>query len=156
MAALRIEDAFASGLNLFSHIDFLKDKQKECIESLLQKKDVLGLLPTGFGKSLIYQLFPKIHLLVNGGERCHVIVVSVLKTITEEQVIELKELEIAATAIGESPKIDEEILEGKYEVVFGSAEMWLRKNWISKLNNSKLKNNVELLVVDEAHVSQSW
>ena len=40
--------------------------------------------------------------------------------------------------------------------MFGSAEMWMRKNWISKLKTSKLKNDVELLVVDEAHVSQSW
>ena len=63
---------------------------------------------------------------------------------------------IAAATICESPKIDEEILEGKYEVVFGSAEMWMRKNSISKLKTSKLKNDVELLVVDEAHVSQSW
>ena len=156
MAALSIEDAFASALHVFPHVDFLKDKQKECIEALLEKKDVLGLLPTGFRKSLIYQLFPKIHLLVNGGERCHVIVVSALKAITEEQVIELNELGIAAAAIGESPKTDQEILEGIYEVVFGSTEMWLRKNCISKLSTSKLKNNVELLVVDEAHVSQSW
>lgn len=156
MAALSREDAFATAVNLFPHIDCLKDKQKECIEALLKKKDVLGLLPTGFGKSLIYQLFPKIYRLVNGGERCHVIVVSALKAITDEQVLELNELGILAAAIGESPKIDDEVLQGKYEVVFGSAEMWLRQDWISKLKTSKLKNNVELLVVDEAHVSQSW
>ena len=64
---------FASAVKLFPHIDYLKDKQRECIEALLDKKDVLGLLPTGFGKNVIYQLFPKIHLFVNGGERCHVI-----------------------------------------------------------------------------------
>ena len=63
---------------------------------------------------------------------------------------------LAAATIGESPNIDEEILKGKYDVVFGSADMWLRKNWIPKLKTSKLKNNVELLVVDEAYVSQSW
>lgn len=156
MAALSRADVFVSTLNLFPHIDFLKDKQKECIKVLLDKKDVLGLLPTGFEKSLIYQLFPKIHLLVNGRERCHVIVISALKAITEEQVLELNELGIAAVATGESQKTDDEILEGKYRVVFGSSEMWLRKNWITKLKTSKLKNNAELFVVDEAHISQSW
>ena len=55
--------------------------------------------------------------MVNGGERCHVVAVSVLKAITEKRVIELNELGIVAATIGESPKIDEEILEGKYEVV---------------------------------------
>lgn len=79
-----------------------------------------------------------------------------MKAITDEQVLELNELGILAAAIGESPKIDDEVLQGKYEVVFGSAEMWLRQDWTSKLKTSKLKNNVELLVVDEAHVSQSW
>ena len=67
------------------------------MEALFEKKDILGPLPTGFGKSLIYQLFPKIHLLVNGGERCSVIavsMVSVLKAITEKRVIELDEWEL--------------------------------------------------------------
>ena len=37
----------------------IKDEQQAYIERLvLDKKDVLGVLPTGFGKSLIYQLLP--------------------------------------------------------------------------------------------------
>ena len=47
MAALSREDAFASAVNLFSHIDFLKDQKKECIDALLEKKDVLGVLSRG-------------------------------------------------------------------------------------------------------------
>ena len=35
----------------------LKVEQKEDVESLLRGKDVFGVLPTGFGKSLIFQLF---------------------------------------------------------------------------------------------------
>ena len=35
----------------------LKAEQKEAVESLLRGKDVFGVLPTGFGKSLIFQLF---------------------------------------------------------------------------------------------------
>lgn len=43
-------------------LDFteLKQEQKEIIWSLLEKKDVFGLLPTGFGKSMIFTLFPLI------------------------------------------------------------------------------------------------
>lgn len=54
---------------------------------------------------MICHLFRRFTL--NGGERFLVVVVSALKTITEEQVVELNE----------SPKIDDEILEGKYELV---------------------------------------
>ena len=35
----------------------LKDKQEEALKSLLDGKDVFAVLPTGFGKSLIYQSF---------------------------------------------------------------------------------------------------
>ena len=35
----------------------LKAEQKEAVASLLRGKDVFGVLPTGFGKSLIFQLF---------------------------------------------------------------------------------------------------
>ena len=35
----------------------LKDEQKEAVKSLLSGRDVLAILPTGFGKSLIFQLF---------------------------------------------------------------------------------------------------
>ena len=35
----------------------LKPEQKDAVESLLRGKDVFGVLPTDFGKSLIYQLF---------------------------------------------------------------------------------------------------
>ena len=34
----------------------LKAEQKEAVESLLRGKDVFGVLPTGFGKSLIFEL----------------------------------------------------------------------------------------------------
>ena len=35
----------------------LKSEQKEAAETLLEGKDVFHVLPMGFGKSLIYQLF---------------------------------------------------------------------------------------------------
>ena len=45
-------DALASNLGFV-----LKSEQKEDVESLLKGRDVLGVLPTDFGKSLIFQLF---------------------------------------------------------------------------------------------------
>ena len=44
----------------------LKSEQVECLEHLLNSKNVFAMLPTGFGKSLIYTLFPllqkKVHI----------------------------------------------------------------------------------------------
>ena len=75
-----MEEAIESALESFPKIDCLKDEQKKCIAALLKKKDVLGLLPTGFGKSLIFQPYPRIFELVNGRKNCHVIIVSSLNS----------------------------------------------------------------------------
>ena len=41
----------------------LKEEQRVAVEALLPSKDVMAVLPTGFGKSMIYQSFAllKIH-----------------------------------------------------------------------------------------------
>ena len=64
--AVRTKMVLSGKLELFPYLGDLKNEQRECIEALMQKKDVLGLLLTGFGKSLIYQLFPRIFVLVTG------------------------------------------------------------------------------------------
>lgn len=65
-------EAFA--LNLFPILCVedlkLKEKQKAHIKASLEK-DVLGLLPTGFGKGLISQLFLRVDEIVNSGDKCH-------------------------------------------------------------------------------------
>ena len=68
----------------------LKSEQKEAVESLLRGRDVFGVLPTGFRKSLIYQLSvlaknasPK---AVSSVERPTIIVICPLKSIIEEQI----------------------------------------------------------------------
>lgn len=131
----------------------VKEKQKKCIELLLKRKDVLGLLPTGFGKSLIYQLFPSVFKTMNC-KGAHVLIVSALKAISNEQMEELNDLGIPEVGISEQE--DLKILRGEYSLVFGSAEMLLKKEWLEKFKKSKLMGTVELLVVDEAHVSQTW
>ena len=60
---LKIEDAVNYGLNILGKGDVvLKDKQLEIIRYVtLEKRDVMAVLPTGYGKSL-YQLIPPIIL----------------------------------------------------------------------------------------------
>lgn len=84
------------------------------------------------------------------------LVVSALKAISDEQIEEPNDLGISAAEIGTSKENDVKILRGEYSVIFGSAEMLLNKEWLEKLKNSKLVRSIELLVVDEAHVSQTW
>ena len=152
-----MDEAIRESLRLFPNVPALKEKQKKCIELLLKRKDVLGLLPTGFGKSLIYQLFPSVFETMNC-KGAHVLVVSALKAISNEQMEELNDLGIPASdlEVGISEQEDLKILRGEYSLIFGSAEMLLKKEWLDKFKKSKLMGTVELLVVDEAHVSQTW
>ena len=58
------EDEFsttlAEALRYFKN-DSLKIEQRECIRRVIcLREDVLAVLPTGFGKSSIYQIIPKV------------------------------------------------------------------------------------------------
>ena len=44
-------------LECFLNVNSLKPEQRDAVEALLDGQDVLAVLPTGFGKSLIYQLY---------------------------------------------------------------------------------------------------
>lgn len=65
-----VDEAIREALRLFPNVPDVKEKQKKCIDLLLKGKDVLGLLPTGFGKSLIYQLFPSVYEWRRGPRAC--------------------------------------------------------------------------------------
>lgn len=52
---------------------------------------------------------------------------------------ELADIGISAVAVGDSRETDENILKGEYKLVFGSAEILLRKTWINNLKKSALR-----------------
>ena len=48
------DDVVREAFRLFPNVPEIKEKQKKCLNLLLERKDVLRLLPTRLGKSLIY------------------------------------------------------------------------------------------------------
>jgi superfamily II DNA helicase RecQ len=56
MAASTINNVLKDILPLFG-VDKLKDEQRTIIECLIDKKDCMAVLPTGFGKSLPFQIY---------------------------------------------------------------------------------------------------
>ena len=137
LEAESFEDATKIALKYFPNVSKLKEGQRQCLKDLLKRRDVLGLLPTGYGKSLIFQIFPKIFELLYH-RTCNVVVVSALQAITEEQILDFTSVGISAAALGESNEVNQKISDEQVKVVFGSAELWMQKDLLAKMKAFKL------------------
>lgn len=152
-------NALSRALNIF-HISSLKPDQEESVHTVVfEHKDLLAVLPTGYGKSIIYQIIPKlceeIHFLSHGVRKTFsVIVVSPLEYIRKQQKERLINLTIKAACLEESSEFDKEISEGCCEIIFGSAEQWLKPKWKKILQQNTI--NAMALVVDEVHTVDTW
>ena len=135
----------------------LKDKQEEALKSLLDGKDVFAVLPTGFGKSLIYQSF----VIAKEMEGCVTdpccLVIVPLRSIVEEQV-NYNDFGMTAKGFEKSSEALNDIKSNKYKLIYASAEQALSSEFLSLLkdDSSELKKSLSLIVVDESHTVETW
>jgi superfamily II DNA helicase RecQ len=114
-------DVIESCLQSFPQVSSLKWEQKIAVQCLLDGKDVIAILPTGFGKSLIYQLYILVKVRYGGCRSSSILVVSPLKSIIEEQINSLQEVSISATKLNMEEKSLKEIF--KYQVICVGREL---------------------------------
>lgn len=131
----------------------LKSKQKEIINLILKKKDIIGILPTGYGKSICY-ILP--YLL----KKKNVIVISPLISLMKDQYDKLKEKGISTLVFNStfnslSSEKRIEILNGKKRyIMYFSPESFKNNLYMfEKLLKSKL---ISLIAIDECHCVCSW
>lgn len=82
---------YTLSINSFPHF-YLKPKQVQCFEAMLDGKDVIAVLPTGFGKSFLFQVLPDFLGRFTKNEKGFVIVVVPLNSIIDDQVIKLQSI----------------------------------------------------------------
>ena len=153
------EAALNNSLKNFVHISGLKREQKLCLETVAHKRDVFGILPTGFGKSLIFQLLPRLLKDLWKRDRACVLVVTPLVSIMKDQVEELIRLGLRAFAIGlGDEKGEKELVAGGFDVdlLYGSPETLSSKQWSKQLKEDVLGKRTVCLGVDEAHSVSAW
>lgn len=125
--------------------------QKEIIDSVLDEKDVLGILPTGGGKTICYQ----IPALMQEGI-C--IVISPLIALMSDQVNDLKNRGVKAISLSniyyytDLERLLDNCIYGNYKFLFLSPE---------RLQNSLIQERIKtmqvnLIVIDEAHCISEW
>ena len=124
----------------------LKKEQSDIIDNILNDKDVIGLLPTGFGKSVTFQV-PA--LMIEG----LTLVISPLIALMQDQVMALKKRGIRSEYINSlqdknlQDKIYESLRKNEIKILYVSAERLKSKKFLNEIENI----DISLLVCDEAH-----
>ena len=133
----------------------LKPEQQQVISFVVEeKKDCICVLPTGFGKSVIFQLLPFVFDEFYETNSSCVLVVSPLNAIIEDQVCNLAPTYQAAVIKRQALATDD-IRSAK--LIFGHAESFTDdKSFRSVLRDESMQRRVKTIVVDEAHFVVQW
>lgn len=140
-------------LQKYWKIDSLKDKQKELISNYLNGNDVVGLLPTGYGKSLCYLLPPLITDKI-------MFIISPLISLMEDQKEKLINMNIPVACLhGNNINKDREIfsiIDGTIKIVYMSPEYLIKGDGLELANTLNEQNKLGYLAIDESHCISVW
>ncbi len=136
---------------VFGYTEF-RPGQAELIGAVLAGRDALGVMPTGGGKSLCYQI-PA--LLAEDGL---VLVVSPLLALMHDQVAALRQYGVAVAALNSTLEREEQAsvlgaaLRGEVRLLYVAPERFADPRFAAALRQLR----VRLLAVDEAHCVSQW
>ncbi len=140
----------AAARAVLGHAD-LRDGQREAVEAVLEGRDAVVVMPTGAGKSAVYQIAAR---LVDGPT----VVVSPLISLQRDQVADLQERGAVAAhanstlSEGQRERTLEDLRSGDLEFLFLAPEQLGRDETREQLRAAR----PALLVVDEAHCISAW
>lgn len=131
--------------------DSFRKGQEEAIENLMEGKDTFVIMPTGGGKSLIYQI-PA--MMLPG----LTVVISPLISLMKDQIDSLKEMGIDAVYINSSlteKQIDEnmfKVYSGECKLLYLAPERLESEKFVHEL----MCMDISFIAIDEAHCVSKW
>lgn len=131
--------------------DSFRGGQDQLVKSTLDKKDVLGIMPTGAGKSICYQI-PAI--MMEG----ITIVISPLISLMKDQVTALNQLGGKAAYMnssltdGQYRKAMNNARNGMYKIIYVAPERLMTESFLSLIGSV----SIDMVAVDEAHCISQW
>ncbi len=132
----------------FHHQEF-RPGQEEAIEAALTGQSLLGLMPTGSGKSLIYQFLALY-------QNKPVLVISPLIALMQDQAKKASDLHIRATFISSILSKEERQKRirdlAQFQIVFVTPERFRKEDFVQAASQI----NWKYFVVDEAHCISMW
>lgn len=144
-------DTIDKKLKHYYGYDTFRPGQEALIDAILNGRDVLGVMPTGGGKSLCYQI-PAI--ILDGVT----LVISPLISLMKDQVDALQTMGVKAAYINsqlsyyEQQMIIDEAIRSELDLLYISPERLGNEQFL----NSVRQMNVSLVAVDEAHCVSQW
>lgn len=128
-----------------------RPKQREIIESVISKHNTLGVLPTGLGKSICYQ----IPTLMQDGLT---LVISPLIALMQDQVEDLNRRDIPAAYLNSTlsqaqiTKVESNLSNNQYKFLYVAPERLVSDTFQDFLKTLK----IDLIAFDEAHCISKW
>jgi ATP-dependent DNA helicase RecQ len=147
---LQMTEAKAALERVFGFADF-RPGQREVLEAAFAGQDILAVMPTGSGKSLLYQL----PAIVRKGLT---IVVSPLIALMRDQVQQLQHYGVAAAALNsansgqDNSSIEDGLRQGRYRLLYVAPERLTRPDTPALLREA----GANVLAIDEAHCVSQW
>ena len=145
-----LSEAIARFSELSLHTVNLKTEQKRAVKSLLSGRDVLAILPTGYRKSMIFQVFA-VAKAISTKDPGTVLVVCPLQSLVKDQLMEAESFGLKGIALNSPDML--EWMDKLPDIVFASAEEVSVKPFRESL---KRKRNIHAVLVDESHTVEMW
>ena len=186
MAEHKYSNVIQHVAGIFGFYNKLKEEQIKCLQAVLDRRDTMAFLPTGFGKSLIYQMAPFAlsEHYKKDIDKSICLILTPLNSIMMDQIHAMRKTGVSACALdyhctsaqtfnsgydsddysdedSENTMIStvpvSEISAGKYTLVYAHPEALIRtKNGEALIDKLAKDDIVSCIAIDEAHIILEW